>query len=70
MIRFAKTGGRYLSSLEPHALAGIFSAISAATMLTCLCLNMPVLFDISNGEISGAVTIKLWDGKTFYLEPP
>ena len=68
MIRLATTGGRYLSSFEPHALSGRFAAIAAASLLPCLCLNIPVLFYRSSCKISLDVSIKIWDERTFSLE--
>ena len=68
MIRLATTGGSYLSSFEPRALAGRFAAIASASLLTCLRLNMHVLFDRSSCEIYVDFPIKIWVGKTFYLE--
>ena len=49
-------------------LVGMFDVIVAAVLLTCLRLNMPLLFDRSICEISGAVPIKLRGGKTFSSE--
>ena len=70
MICLATTGSMYLSYFESSALAGRVSKIAASALLPCLRLNVPVFFDRSSCEISRTVPIKIWYGKTFYLELP